>query len=176
MSLQAAYTLLLSPVTGVTTTMYMVFSKLSRSGFRVVRHQGMIEQNFREKVEENIDVDEDVDSSKLIPLYGVPLVSDPGTEPPFWLQDIRDNMAPYMQYDIPQSLYGINSWIRDIVEDVVDDAISCCEVQKRKMRQKDELKVRFGYIHRLCNNCPFIESKIFLQESKHQTNGLEKEL
>jgi len=41
LSLQAAYSLLLSPVTGVTVTDYLVYSNLAKAGFKVVRHTGI---------------------------------------------------------------------------------------------------------------------------------------
>merc|ERR1719431_652069 len=76
MSIQAAYTLLLSPVTGVTPSMYLVYSRLSRAGFRVLTHQGKIEQPVMNEKDDNIvDNDEDIDKSQLTPLYGVPLLT-----------------------------------------------------------------------------------------------------
>jgi len=143
MSIQAAYTLLLSPVTGITTSMYLVYSKLSRAGYRVVRHQGMMEQSVVAEKEDNIvDNDEDIDKSQLAPLYGVPLVCDSAADPPACLEDIRDTMTPDIQDDIPQSPFGLHSWIRNLVEDLVENALSCSE-QERMNRNGDQMSPKY---------------------------------
>merc|ERR1719233_2189368 len=145
LSIQAAYTLLLSPVTGVTTTMYLVYSKLSRAGFRVLAHQGMIEQPVMNEKDDNIvDYDEDIDKSQLAPLYGAPLACDPCADPPPWLQDNRDTIESHKQRDTdtPQPLAILHCWVRDIVEDMVEKALECSKEQ-RINRSCDQMSPKY---------------------------------
>jgi len=133
LSIQAAYTLLLSPLTGVTTTEYMVYSKLARAGYKVIRHQGKMDYLvMKENVGESVD--KDVDKSLLTPLYGMSLVVQPGEDPPPWLQDIRDAMVPHSTTPPPWSQYGLNCWLKDMVEDLLEEALEHSEEKKRKRR------------------------------------------
>merc|ERR1719431_786200 len=145
MSIQAAYTLLLSPVTGVTTSMYLVYSKLSRAGFRVLAHQGMFEQTVMDEKVDNIDdYDEDIDKTQLAPLYGAALACDPAADHPTWLQDNRDTMALHKQFDAdtPQAIYGLHSWVREIVDDMAEEALNCSE-ENRMNRSSDQMSPKY---------------------------------
>eukprot|EP00092_Neocalanus_flemingeri_P038203 GFUD01041584.1.p1 GENE.GFUD01041584.1~~GFUD01041584.1.p1 ORF type:complete len:472 (-),score=140.79 GFUD01041584.1:1218-2633(-) len=136
LSLQAGYTLLLSPTTGVSSTEYMVYSKLARAGYKVVRHQGSIKNVAMDGNQEEGVTDSDVDTSLLVPCYGVNLKNQPGREAPEWLQDIRDSLVPHLSSGEPPdwSQYGLNSWLKDIVVEMVDEVVELCQNRKRKSK------------------------------------------
>ena len=75
LSLQAAFSLLLSPETGLSLEMYLVYSKLTRDGYKLVRCREDGHYEAGEDIEDiSAPFDSDIDSKMILPLFGSELM------------------------------------------------------------------------------------------------------
>jgi len=101
-------------------------------------------------------IDDDIKKCNIIPLYGVNLSTEPREEAPVWLQDIRDSLDPYSHLDdsIDSSSYGYYSWMNDIIDDLVEEAVTSGDLDRRKRK-----------LGKNCTTRPFKYSKRDTQEN-----------
>lgn len=121
MSLQSAFSLLVSQETGLTLGMYLVYSKLTRDGYKLVRCR---EDDHYEAGEcediENLSgqhVDSDVDSKMIQPLFGFELLSFS-----------RHNACP-------SSL----TWMKDLLGEIINSSVEASYSNSRKRKADDHL-------------------------------------
>ena len=121
MSLQSAFSLLMSPETGLTLDMYLVYSKLTRDGYKLVRCREGDHYEAREC--DNIEnlsgqpVDSDIDSKMIQPLFGFELLS------------------LSRHYTCSSSL----SWMKDLLGEIINRSVEASYSNSRKRKAEDPL-------------------------------------
>ena len=116
--------------------MYLVYSKLSRDGFKIVRSSHEIYKDTKVNHE---DIEEDVDTNMIEPVYGVELMTNPLKAAPDWLQEIRDNLVPHVSGVNEDSEYGKDSWLEDILSDIVDGVVEKAMEEERENRKRKRM-------------------------------------
>ena len=109
----------MSPETGLTLEMYLVYSKLTRDGYKLVRCREDDHYEASEDIEDlsGQPVDSDIDSKMIQPLFGLELMSFS-----------RHNSCP-------SSL----SWIKEFVTEVINSSFEASYSNSRKRKAEDPL-------------------------------------
>ena len=120
--------------------MYLVYSKLTREGFKLVRTS---QENNVTSDQLPLDVlvceDDDIDQGLIDPLYGAELFTHPQNMPPAWLQDIRDSLVPHLYPQSSQESTNEHSaWIEEIVLDLTFDVVERSLKNERKRKHDDD--------------------------------------
>ena len=125
MSLQSAFSLLMSPETGLglTLEMYLVYSKLTRDGYKLVRcreddhYEAGVCEDFEDLSGSGQPMDSDIDSKMIQPLFGFELLS------------FSSHNA------CPSSL----SWMKDLLSEIVNSSVEASYSKSRKRKAEDPL-------------------------------------